>query len=183
MAAQVSDWPRHFRLLWNRWTEFNELWQEARSQQPLPSGFSSDWSEKTRWPPWLICGKNGALYSGARYVALWAPCFSISFGTCKCSITYETNLFPKLVVIYLTLSLKQFLVHSGICLTVQYDLALNWLLVFDQTFELVICVIKLFKFYRKIQASRYCVVIANKGKYYLPKDTTNCRCIWELIVF
>ena len=28
----------HFRLLlWNRWTEFNETWQEARSQRPLPS--------------------------------------------------------------------------------------------------------------------------------------------------
>ena len=30
MAA--SDWLRHVRfLLWNRWTEFNETWQEARS--------------------------------------------------------------------------------------------------------------------------------------------------------
>ena len=38
MAALASDWPRHFRLLlWNRWTEFNETWQEARYQRPLPS--------------------------------------------------------------------------------------------------------------------------------------------------
>ena len=36
MAALASDWLRHFRLLlWNRWTEFNETWQEARSQCPL----------------------------------------------------------------------------------------------------------------------------------------------------
>ena len=29
---------RHFRLLlWNRWTEFNKIWQEARLQCPLPS--------------------------------------------------------------------------------------------------------------------------------------------------
>ena len=36
----ASDWWRHFRLiLWNRWTEFNETWQEARSQCPLPSLF------------------------------------------------------------------------------------------------------------------------------------------------
>ena len=36
MAALVSDWPRHFLLLlWNRWTEFNEIWQDARSQYPL----------------------------------------------------------------------------------------------------------------------------------------------------
>ena len=32
MATQASDWLRHFRiLLWNRWTEFNETWQEANS--------------------------------------------------------------------------------------------------------------------------------------------------------
>ena len=38
MAALVSDWLRHFQLfLWNRWTEFNETWQKARSQRPLPS--------------------------------------------------------------------------------------------------------------------------------------------------
>ena len=37
MAALASDWLRHFRLLlWNRWTEYNETWQEARSQHPLP---------------------------------------------------------------------------------------------------------------------------------------------------
>ena len=29
---------------------------------------------KTRWPPWPICQKGGTLYSGARYVALWASC-------------------------------------------------------------------------------------------------------------
>ena len=38
MATPASDWLRHFRLLlWNGWTEFNETWQEARSQYPLPS--------------------------------------------------------------------------------------------------------------------------------------------------
>ena len=38
IATTASDWLRHFRLLlWNRWTEFNETWQEARSQRPLPS--------------------------------------------------------------------------------------------------------------------------------------------------
>ena len=38
MATLASDWLRHFRLrLWNRWTEFNKAWQEARSQRPLPS--------------------------------------------------------------------------------------------------------------------------------------------------
>ena len=47
MAALASDWLRHFRLLlWNRWTEFNETWQEARSYCPLPSLCFSGRSEK-----------------------------------------------------------------------------------------------------------------------------------------
>ena len=47
MAALVSDWLTHFRLLfWNCLTEFNETWQEARSQCPPPSLCFSDWSKK-----------------------------------------------------------------------------------------------------------------------------------------
>ena len=57
MAALASDWLRHFLLLlWNRWMEFNETGQEARSQRPLPSLCFSGRSEKTRWPPWLLIG-------------------------------------------------------------------------------------------------------------------------------
>ena len=63
MVALASDWLRHFRLLlWNRWTEFNETWQEARSQCLLPSLCFFG----------LIRKKCGTLYS---YVALWASCF------------------------------------------------------------------------------------------------------------
>ena len=37
MAALASDWLRHFRLLlWNRWAEFSETWQEASSKCLLP---------------------------------------------------------------------------------------------------------------------------------------------------
>ena len=56
MAALASDWLRHFRLLlWNRWTEFNETWQEARSQCPLSSLCFSGRSEKQDGRPelWL----------------------------------------------------------------------------------------------------------------------------------
>ena len=56
MAAPASDWLRHFRLLlWNQWTEFNETWQEARSQRPLPSLCFSGGSEKQDGHPdlWL----------------------------------------------------------------------------------------------------------------------------------
>ena len=44
----------HFRLLlWNRRTEFNETWQEARSQRPLPSLCFSCRSEKQDGRPGL----------------------------------------------------------------------------------------------------------------------------------
>ena len=68
MAALASDWLRHFQLLlWNRWTDFNETWQEARSQHPLPSlcfwgrsekkmaALASDWLRHFRlllWNRW-----------------------------------------------------------------------------------------------------------------------------------
>ena len=54
MAALASDWLRHFRrLLWNRWTKFNETWPEARSQHPLQSLCFSGWSEKQDGRPGL----------------------------------------------------------------------------------------------------------------------------------
>ena len=54
MATLASDWLRHFRLLlWNRWTEFNETWQEARSQCPLQSLCFSGRSEKQDGRPGL----------------------------------------------------------------------------------------------------------------------------------
>ena len=54
MAALASDWLRHFRLLCrNRQTEFNETWQEARSQSPLPSLCFSGRSEKQDGRPGL----------------------------------------------------------------------------------------------------------------------------------
>ena len=54
MAALASDWLRHFRLLlWNPWTEFNQTWQEARSQRPLQSLCFSGRSEKQDGRPGL----------------------------------------------------------------------------------------------------------------------------------
>ena len=59
MAALASDWLRHFRLLlWNRWTEFNETWQEARSQRPLHSLCFSGRSEKQDGRPDLWLGET-----------------------------------------------------------------------------------------------------------------------------
>ena len=54
MAALASDLLRHFRLLlWNRWTEFNETWQEANCKRPLPSLCFSGQSEKQDGRPGL----------------------------------------------------------------------------------------------------------------------------------
>ena len=54
IAALASDGLRHFRLLlWNRWTEFNETWQDARSQRPLPSLCFSGQSEQQDGRPCL----------------------------------------------------------------------------------------------------------------------------------
>ena len=59
MAALASDWLRHFRLLlWNRWTEFNETWQDARSQRPLPSLCFSGRSEKQDGRPGLCLAET-----------------------------------------------------------------------------------------------------------------------------
>ena len=53
-TALASDWLRNFRLLlWNRWTEFKETWQEARSQCPLQSLYFSGQSEKQNGRPGL----------------------------------------------------------------------------------------------------------------------------------
>ena len=54
MAALASDWLRHFQLLrWNPLTEFNETWQGAWSQRPLPSLCFSGRSEKQDGRPGL----------------------------------------------------------------------------------------------------------------------------------
>ena len=56
MAALASDWLRRFRLLlWNRWTEFNETWKEAKTQGLLPSlYFSGRWVNKNFRPGWSV---------------------------------------------------------------------------------------------------------------------------------
>ena len=60
MAALACDWLRHFRLLfWNRWTEFIEIWQEIRSQRPLPcSCFGVDRKNKM-----AALGSDGLIHS------------------------------------------------------------------------------------------------------------------------
>ena len=57
MAAPASDWLRYFRLLpWNRWTEFDETWQEARSPMSFTKYVFFGPIGKKRWPPWPMIG-------------------------------------------------------------------------------------------------------------------------------
>ena len=51
----ASQWLRHFRLLlWHRWTEFNETWQEARYQHPPTTFMFLGLIRKRKWQPWSI---------------------------------------------------------------------------------------------------------------------------------
>ena len=69
----LIDWDISRLLLWNRWTACNETWQEERSQCLYQ--VCVFWADrKNKMLPWPICQKGGTLYSGARYVALWASC-------------------------------------------------------------------------------------------------------------
>ena len=55
VSPSVVNFSNFQLLLWNRWTEFNETWQEVRSQCPLPSLCFSGQSEKQDGHPslWL----------------------------------------------------------------------------------------------------------------------------------
>ena len=90
MAVLASDWLRHFRLLlWNRWTEFNETWQESRYQCPLPSlcfwadrknkmaALASDWLRHfilLLWNRWTEFNETWQEARSQRFLPSW--CFS-----------------------------------------------------------------------------------------------------------
>ena len=80
MAALASDWLRHFQLLlWNHWTEFNETWQEARSQRPHKvcvfwadlknkmAALASDWLRHFRLLLWNRWSKFHETWQEARF--------------------------------------------------------------------------------------------------------------------
>ena len=74
MAAPASDWLTHFLLLlWNSCTEFNETWQEARSQSPLASLFFMP-IRKIRWPSRPLIG--GYIFSSLEPKARVSYCQS-----------------------------------------------------------------------------------------------------------
>ena len=58
---------RHFWLLpCNRWTEFNEIWQKARTNCPISARFVFFMPiEKQRWPPKPVIGWDFYYFSAA----------------------------------------------------------------------------------------------------------------------
>ena len=55
MAALVSDWLRHFRLLlWNSWMEFNETWHKSKFSLSSTKFVFFGSMRKTRWPAWPL---------------------------------------------------------------------------------------------------------------------------------
>ena len=75
MAALACDWLRHFRLfLWNRWTEIQRNLTGSKISTSSTKFVVFGQISKQKCLPWPIPQKGGTLFSGARYVALWASC-------------------------------------------------------------------------------------------------------------
>ena len=92
MANPDSDWQRHFwLLLWNCWTEFKETRQKARCQRPLSSLCFPGPLENQDGHPVRSVNKGGTLYSGARYVALWARCYLSGGDQIHVHVTYVVD--------------------------------------------------------------------------------------------
>ena len=58
LSSAVVNFSHFWLLIWNRWTEFNETWQEARYQRTLPSLCFSDRSEKQEGRPCLLLAET-----------------------------------------------------------------------------------------------------------------------------
>ena len=76
MVASAFDWLRDFRLfLRNRWTEFNETLQEARSERPLPSLCFSAWLKENRMAAptfdWLTHFRLSLWYNWTEFNETW----------------------------------------------------------------------------------------------------------------
>ena len=95
MVTLASDWLRHFPLLlWNRWTELNETWLEARSQCPLQSFCFFGRSEKQDGHP----GLNYQLYSVR--VILWAAACCYNFYCSFTSIEVDSKQFWLVYIVF-----------------------------------------------------------------------------------
>ena len=129
MAALASDWLRHFWLLFlNRWTEFNETWQEARSQCPLPSlCFSGRSENKNGCPGWFLkkvarCTQVHDMWPFGPLVVLCAINFNSRFWYSligyvhrnHCFLSWYPSYFEKIIAVDLKKILSNFLSCSFI---------------------------------------------------------------------
>ena len=78
MAAPVSHRLRFFHFSFET-TERNSTKVDRNQDLNIFYQVCVFWPiNKQKWPPWLILQKGSTLYSGARYVALWAACFHVA---------------------------------------------------------------------------------------------------------
>ena len=125
MVAAASDWLWVVRfLLWNHWTELNETWHEERSRRRLPSLCFSGRSVNQNGRPGSF--KNGTLYSGARYVALWTPCFIYHLILYSLLTFYSTSILHEKIPVNLRMeSHYTLLLRKFILLTLQQVMTSN----------------------------------------------------------
>ena len=90
----LIGWDSFVLLLWKCWMEFNKTWQEARSQRPLTCLYYSGQSLNKNGRSGRFLEKGGTLYSGARYVALWASCLCV-----HCSQVSDSGLLGLLFLL------------------------------------------------------------------------------------
>ena len=113
----------HFRLLWNRWTEFNETRHEARSQRPLPSlwGFFSGRSENNDRRPCLWLAETFStslkLLNGVhRNLAGNKISTSSTRSVCVCVFFFRTDRKTKMAALS-----ADWLRHFRLLLWMEYD--------------------------------------------------------------
>ena len=150
----ASDWLRHFRLLlWNRWSEFKETRQEARSQRPLQSFCFSGRSEKQYGRP------GGLLVCSTFFCPSVCPSVTLQFYErlyvvfrdidLKIGIWIHRNIiqikfefcyaWPTLtwfIVLCWNLVFLTFTVHSSVLLVVSYWIVLRIVLLYFDPIDL-----------------------------------------------
>ena len=67
----LIGWEIFDFTLWNRWTEFNETWQETRFQRTCTPPSLRFWANRQkRWPPWPLIGWD--IFDFSSYTAVWS---------------------------------------------------------------------------------------------------------------
>ena len=106
MAVLASDWLRHFST--SPLKPLNGFQRNLTGSKIATSStkfvcfgpFS-----KQKGPPWSIPLKGGTLYSGARYVALWASCYRVH-KLISIYVNCDLDLWPLTPLVLVNMSAK-----------------------------------------------------------------------------